>query len=85
MEGGTMNPNSDIVRTVTPACNEAIDRAIHDSNPASFHKRISGVCPLCPTLSDMVKETFLQHVGDSVAFRDAVKAMSRVMDQQDAS
>ena len=80
-----MNVNSDIVRTVTPACNEAIDRAIHRNRPDDFHKRISGVCPLCPTLSDQVREIFTEHATSSPAFREAARALSRVMDQQDAS
>ncbi len=80
-----MNPDSDIVRTVAPACNEAVDRAIHRARPDDFHKRISGVCLLCPTLSDRARAIFTEHATSSPAFREAARALSRVMDQQDAS
>lgn len=57
--------NPSLVELVRPGCDQAIDRALHDANPASFHKRIAGMCPFCLTITDRFKQMFSQHNADS--------------------
>ena len=78
-----MNVNQDIVETVRPAVNAAVDRAVHRADPDRFHQRVAKVCPYCETLSERLRKTFVEHATSSPAFKEAAASLLRVMDSQD--
>lgn len=80
-----MGMNNMIVQMVTPACNAAVDKAVHASDPDRFHRRITGMCPYCLTLSEKLKRAFLDNVSGSEIAEQAKARILASMEAQDAA
>ena len=74
-----------IVQMVTPACNTAVDKAIHASDPDRFHRRITGMCPYCLTLGEKLKQAFLENVSGSEIAEQAKARILASMEAQDVA
>jgi len=81
----TMTPsNAHIVQLVSPGCQRAIDKALHEADPDHFHERITGVCPHCLTLGEKLAAAFKNSVAGSDLAIQAKERISAMMDAQDA-
>jgi hypothetical protein len=74
---------SDIIQLINPGCQVAIDRAVHDVDEERFHRRITGACPYCLTMSEKLAKAFRDNVAGSDIAIHAREWMIALMDAQD--
>ena len=72
-----------ISQLISPGVHAAVDRAVHEADPDRFHRRISGVCPLCLTLGEKLARAFRDNVPGSELAKQAKERMVALMDAQD--
>jgi len=61
----SMPVNRDLVAFMRPACDMAVDRAVHDTHPDRFHDRFPpGLdCPLCPDFKERVRTQIMSSLN----------------------
>lgn len=75
-----------IIQLVTPGCQQAVDRHIHEVDTDRFHQRISGACPYCLTMSERLAQAFRSNVpGTDLAVRakERIVALMEAQDKRD--
>jgi hypothetical protein len=72
-----------VIAISQPAVNNAVDRYMHNTMPDYFHKRVSGVCMMCPAPLDAIKAQFEAQFERDGVFGEFEKFMTDLKEALD--